>query len=50
MKDMQWDIAVKIPHQALRATFTRREKANLQPTPSPTGRGSGEAPGEGSSV
>jgi len=39
---------MKIPHPALRATFSRREKENLQVIPSPTGRGWREAPGEGS--
>src|SRR5262245_15580568 len=45
VRDLQ---AMRIPHPALRATFSRGEKDNLQGYPSPTGRGWREAPGEGS--
>jgi len=36
-----------IPHPALRATFSPREKVNPQVVPSPSGRGWPEGPGEG---
>ena len=41
-------VGFRIPHPALRATFSRREKDNAQVVPSPTGRGCREAAGEGS--
>jgi hypothetical protein len=37
----------KIPHPALRATFSRREKDNFAHYPSPSGRRWREAPDEG---
>jgi len=37
-----------IPHPALRATFSRREKDNSPADPSPSGRGWPEGPDEGS--
>jgi len=39
--------AMKIPHPALRATFSRREKDNPEAIPSPSGRGWREALGDG---
>jgi hypothetical protein len=35
------------PHPALRATLSQRERGNVEPDPSPIGRGWREAPGEG---